>query len=148
MTARRSDLQNRKMRAMLNDVSRRKPEGRELLPEQWKVLLFAGWDYDRRFGDLQLMKGLEGRPPVPLNGYHTSLLDADEMNELIAFIDAYAARHGVTWSGGEHDMGADPLVLAATRYDKDKEWPSPAPRPLHKLRAINRDPIMRSFDRG
>lgn len=149
MIPRRTNAQNSKLHPMLADISRCKPEGRELGPEQWKVLLFAGWDHDRRFGDLQLMEGLEGRPPVPVNGYHTSLLDIDEMNELLAFIDAYGTRHGVQWTGGDHDVSADPLMLARERYDHDGQWPRvKTPKPSRKLRAVNRDPIMRSFDRG
>jgi hypothetical protein len=101
---RRSDAQNRKWRAVLTDMSRCKPEGRELTPDQWQVLLFAGWDYDRRFGDLQLMEGLEGRPPVPVNGYSTSILTVNDMAELITFALAYGDRHGVQWSGGDYDV--------------------------------------------
>ena len=130
--------QNNKLRAMCDDLSRCKPEGREHDPESWKVLMFAGWDHDRRFGDLQLMAGIEGRPPVPLNGYHTSLLTIEEMNELIAFADAYGARHGVKWGGGDYVPEADPLFNNAPVIRRTTSKPLPG----HAFR-VPRDPLMR-----
>lgn len=154
---RRTLNQNAKLRAMCDDLSRCKPEGREHDPESWKVLMFAGWDYDRRFGDLQLMAGLEGRPPVPLNGYHTSLLTVGEMNELIAFTDAYGARHGVKWGGGDHVAAEDPLLGSTCKHGvqmnglhcgwcktgtRPQPAASPKPLPGHAFR-IPRDPLLR-----
>lgn len=133
---RRSEAQNRKWRALLTDVSRCKPEGRELTPDQWSILLFSGWDYDRRFGDLQLMEGLEGRPPVPVNGYSTSILTVNDMAELITFALEYGDRHGVKWSGGDYDREADPLMQSA-RVERRRH-------DMHPVSRLHRDPLMRA----
>lgn len=117
---RRSDAQNRKWRALMTDISRCKPEGRELTPDQWSILVFAAWDHDRRFGDLQLMEGLEGRPPVPVNGYSTSLLTVAEMADMITFAIEYAERHGVRWSGGDHRFEDDPIVKQHGRTERQR----------------------------
>lgn len=164
---RRSEAQNRKWRALLTDVSRCKPEGRELTPDAWSILLFAAWDHDRRFGDLQLMEGLEGRPPVPVNGYSTSLLTVAEMADLITFAIEYAERHGVRWSGGEHDIAADPVMQQhgrTVRAIADEQLEAleaklpittglrAKPMPVHgppgtfvrdALRKVSRDPLLR-----
>lgn len=153
---RRSDAQNRKWRALMTDISRCKPEGRELTPDQWSILVFAAWDHDRRFGDLQLMGGLEGRPPVPVNGYSTSLLTVAEMADMITFAIEYAERHGVRWSGGDHRFEDDPIVKQHGRTERSGEPVNPAVQPARVFMgaggrallgksAFVRDPLVRAM---
>lgn len=118
---RRSDAQNRKLRAMLEDVSRSKPEGREHAPETWKAVFMAALDHERRFADAQMIEGLEGRPPVFL-GYHSSLLTVGDMAELLTFVQEYGDRHGVRWSGGDHDVAADPVMKAYGRTERSDRY--------------------------
>lgn len=150
--ARRSEAQNRKWRAVLTDISRCKPEGRCLTPPQWQVLLYAGWDHDRRFGDLQLMEGLEGRPPVPVNGYSTSILTVADMADLITFAFEYGDRHGVKWSGGDWSAEDDPLVaardaLGADEFRRRLEHVAEG-KPIRPRLPLSRDPLMREAGRG
>ena len=92
--AKRSIPQNDKMWAMLSDISRAKPEGREHPPEVWKALFMQACNYEIRF-----VMGLQGEPfPV---GFRSSRLNKDQMADLITFIAEYGDRHGVRWSDGE-----------------------------------------------
>lgn len=89
--ARRTLDQNAKMHAMLSDISRAMPEGRRHPPEVWKSLAMhaCGWE-------VQFEMGLNGQPfPV---GYRSSRLTKAQMSELIEFLYAYGAEHGVVWS--------------------------------------------------
>lgn len=87
----RSNEQNDKMWAMLTDLSIAKPEGRRLIPEDWKVLMMhaCGWE-------CQFLEGLDGRP-FP-KGFSSSKLSKSQMASLITFIQEYGDRHGVRWS--------------------------------------------------
>jgi len=87
----RSGDQNDKMWAMLTDLSVAKPEGRKLIPEDWKVLMMhaCGWE-------CQFLEGLDGRP-FP-KGFRSSQLTKSQMGDLITFIQEYGDRHGVRWS--------------------------------------------------
>lgn len=87
----RSNLQSDKMWAMLTDISVAKPEGRRLIPEDWKVLFMhaAGWE-------CQFLEGLDGRP-FP-KGFSSSQLTKSQMRDLIDFIQAYGDQHGVQWT--------------------------------------------------
>lgn len=87
----RSADQNAKMWAMLSDVSRAKPQGREHTPEVWKSLFMNALGYEVRF-----VMGLSGEP-FPI-GFRTSRLSKEQMSELIEFIYAYGAEHGVRWA--------------------------------------------------
>ena len=83
--------QNSKMWAMLSDVSRSKPEGRKHTPEIWKCLMMHACGHEVAFET-----GLDGRPfPV---GFQSSKLSKAQMADLIEFIYAYGATHGVRWS--------------------------------------------------
>lgn len=90
--ATRSGEQNAKMWAMLSDVSRAKPEGRDMPPDLWKSLFMAACGHRVRFEP-----GIDGEGVVPL-GFRSSRLTKAEMSELIECIGEYGARHGVTWS--------------------------------------------------
>jgi hypothetical protein len=83
--------QNDKLWAMLTDLSVAKPEGRRLIPEDWKVLMMhaCGWE-------CQFLEGLDGRP-FP-KGFSSSKLTKGQMASLITFIQEYGDRHSVAWS--------------------------------------------------
>ncbi|MEO1721359.1 MAG: recombination protein NinB [Pseudomonadota bacterium] len=89
---RRSTEQNAKLWAMISDVSRAKPEGRAHTPEVWKALFMAACGHE-----VQFEQGLENGSPFPV-GFRSSRLTKAQMCDLIDFISAYGARHGVPWS--------------------------------------------------
>lgn len=89
--ATRSTDQNRKMWAMISDVSRAKPEGRSHTAEVWKCLFMHACGHAVAFE-----MGLNGQP-FPI-GFHSSRLTKAEMSDLIESIYEYGARHGVAWS--------------------------------------------------
>lgn len=89
--AKRSTEQNDKMWAMLSDISRAKPEGRMHTPDVWKSLFMHACGHA-----VQFEHGLDGQPfPV---GFRSSRLNKAQMSDLIEFIYAYGAEHGVNWS--------------------------------------------------
>ena len=90
--ANRTSEQNSKMWAMLSDISRAKPEGRELTPDVWKALFLHSLDHAQRFE-----MALDGRGMVPV-GFRSSRLSKEQMSDLIESIYEYGARHGVEWS--------------------------------------------------
>jgi hypothetical protein len=90
--ANRSSDQNALMWALLSDVSRSKPEGRELTPEVWKALFMAALGHAVRFET-----GLDGDGVVPV-GFRSSRLTKQQMSDLIEVIQEYGARHGVVWT--------------------------------------------------
>lgn len=89
--ATRTSEQNAKMWAMLSDISRAKPEGRELTTDKWKALFMdaigipADWE-----------PGINGG--VVNVGYRSSRLTKEQMSDLIEQMYAYGAEHGVEWS--------------------------------------------------
>lgn len=89
--AKRSKDQNAKMWAMLSDVSRAKPEGRAMTTEVWKCMFMQACGHECQFLD-----GLDGMP-FP-TGYSSSNMRVGEMNQMIEFIYAYGAQHGISWS--------------------------------------------------
>lgn len=89
--AKRTVEQNSKLWAMLSDISRAKPEGRTHTAEMWKALAMHACG-----NAVQFENGLDGQPfPV---GFRSSRLSKLQMSELIEFLYAYGARHGVQWS--------------------------------------------------
>lgn len=89
---RRSNDQNALMWALLSDVSRAKPEGRELVPEVWKSLFMHALDHTQRFE-----MALDGKGVVPV-GFRSSRLTKEQMSDLIEVILEYGARHGVQFA--------------------------------------------------
>jgi hypothetical protein len=87
----RSLDQNSKMWAMLSDISRAKPEGRQHTPEVWKCLFMSACGHEVAFET-----GLDDRP-FPI-GFHSSSLTKAQMSNLIEFVYAYGARQNVVWS--------------------------------------------------
>lgn len=88
----RSSAQNSRMWAMLSDISRAKPEGRELTPEVWKALFMSALGHAVRFEP-----GLDGNGVVPV-GFHSSRLTVAQMGDLMTLIEEYGARHGVRFT--------------------------------------------------
>jgi hypothetical protein len=85
-------MQNAKLWAMLSDVSRAKPDGRELTPDVWKALFMHSLDHAQRFE-----MALDGNGMVPV-GFRSSRLTKAQMGDLIELIYEYGARHDVQWS--------------------------------------------------
>lgn len=95
--ATRTGEQNDKLWAMLSDISRAKPDGRDYPPEIWKSLFMAEVGFKPRFEP-----SLDGRGVVPI-GYKSSRLTKAEFSDLIEAIYAYGAEHGVPWSAPPTD---------------------------------------------
>lgn len=96
--ANRSSDQNAKMWALLSDVSRAKPEGRELTPEVWKALFMSALGHAVRFEE-----GLDGTGPIPV-GFRSSRLTKQQFSDLLEIIHEYGARHGVRWTDEERSV--------------------------------------------
>ena len=92
--ATRSNEQNAKLWAMLSDLSRAKPEGRMHTPEVWKQLVMHACGHA-----VQFEIGLNGQP-FP-TGFRSSRLNKAQMSDLIEWIYAYGAEHGVVWTEPE-----------------------------------------------
>jgi hypothetical protein len=88
----RSNEQNALMWCLLSEISRAKPEGRELTPEVWKSLFLHALGHDQRFE-----VALDGRGVVPV-GFRSSRLTKEQMGDLIEMVHEYGARHGVTFA--------------------------------------------------
>lgn len=94
--------QNAKAWAMLADVARAKPEGRQWPPETWKAAFMHFLGHQVQFAE-----GLDNTGPFPL-GFRSSKLTVRQMIDLIDCIEEYGTRHGVQWrdtkAGGFMDM--------------------------------------------
>lgn len=88
----RSTEQNARLWAMLSDVARACPEGRQWTPETWKCAFMHALGHQIRFAE-----GLDGSGPFPI-GFHSSKLNVRQMADLITCVDEYGSRHGVKWS--------------------------------------------------
>ena len=83
--------QNAKMHAMLSDISRAMPEGRKHTTDTWKALVMHACGHECQFEI-----GLNGQPfPV---GFRSSRMTKAQMSDLIDWMYAYGAEHGVEWS--------------------------------------------------
>ena len=89
--ATRTDVQNAKMWAMLNDLSRQEPGGRKHTPEAWKALVMhaCGWE-------MQFLPGLNGE--FFPTGFRSSQLTIKQMADLITWMYAFGAEHNIKWS--------------------------------------------------
>jgi hypothetical protein len=90
--ATRTSGQNDKMWAMLSDIARAKPQGRNLPTEIWKALFMAQCGHKMRFEP-----DLDGEGVVAI-GFRSSRLSKAEMSDLIEAIYAFGAEHNVEWS--------------------------------------------------
>ena len=91
---RRTPEQNDKMWAMLTDISVAMPEGRRMIPEEWKAVFMQACGWEQQF-----LEGLDGRP-FP-TGFRSSRMTKGQMADLITFIQAYGDQYGVRWSDPE-----------------------------------------------
>jgi hypothetical protein len=88
--------QNERMWAMLTDVARQvKWHGQKLSPDDWKVVFLSALK-----AELRMVPNLDGNGFVQL-GRSSSALSVDEMSDLMALIEAFGAREGVTFGGEE-----------------------------------------------
>ena len=89
---RRTNEQNDLMWALLTELSKAKPNGREHTPEVWKLLVMHACGHACQFET-----GLNGQP-FP-SGFRSSQLTKAEMSDLIEWIYQYAAEAGVELKG-------------------------------------------------
>lgn len=90
--ATRSLDQNAKFHAMISDIARAKPEGRNLPTDVWKVLILAMCGHKVRFEP-----ALDGNGVVPI-GLRSSRLTKAQMSEAIEAMYEFGSRHDVRWS--------------------------------------------------
>ncbi|MFY7926741.1 MAG: recombination protein NinB [Aquidulcibacter sp.] len=84
----RSGEQNALMWALLTEISKAKPHGRQHTPETFKLLFMHALGHACAFE-----MGLNGEPfPV---GFRSSKLSKQQMSDLIEYIRAYAAEAGL-----------------------------------------------------
>jgi hypothetical protein len=92
----RSLPQNDRMWAMLTDVASQKEHaGRKYTPDQWKILFMHACGRE-----VQFLPSLDGATFIPW-GQSSSDLSKAEMTELIEFIHAWGAEHGVVFHDTE-----------------------------------------------
>lgn len=97
---RRTDIQSKKMWAMLTDIARQHDHhGRKYTPDDWKVLALTALGKEMRFAP-----AIDGHGFVPL-GTSSSRLTKSEMSNLIEFLFAFGAENGIVWS--------DPTLIQA-----------------------------------
>ena len=89
--AKRSLDQNNKMWAMLSDVSRAKPEGKDWQTDVWKAAFMSALGIEAK-----LYGGIDGGEPFLMQ--RSSNLTVSQMADLITFIAEYGDRHEVEWS--------------------------------------------------
>lgn len=96
MSPRRSLDQNRRMWAMLTDVSQQHKHGdRFYTPDQWKHIFLHALGREVKW-----LPSLDGETVVPY-GQSSSELSKAEMGELMDFIEAWGAENGVIFHEGE-----------------------------------------------
>lgn len=110
---RRSNSQNRKMWAMLNDIARQvtwpiNGVRDYITPEDWKDLITAGLAKHQR-----IAQGLEGG--VVMLGSRTSRMTKKELAELIEYIYATGTERGVVW-----DEASEYLTVPSGRWADDQ----------------------------
>lgn len=89
--ATRTNEQNALLWALLSDVSRAKPDGRQHTADVWKCLFMAACGHA-----VQFEVGLDDKPfPV---GFRSSRLSKQQMSDLVEFIFAWCAEKGVQLS--------------------------------------------------
>lgn len=88
---RRTIEQNDKMWAMLHDIARAKPDGREWVPDTWKGAFMHLLGHQCMFAE-----GLDGTGPFPV-GFRTSKMSVPQMRDLIELMYEYGARHNIEW---------------------------------------------------
>jgi len=95
--ATRSTDQNSLLWALLSEVARAKPEGRNWTPETWKCAFMHYLGHQVMFAE-----GLDGSGPFPL-GFRSSKLTKKQMTDLIECVLKYGAEHGVVFNDSEEE---------------------------------------------
>ena len=90
--ARRSTEQSDKMWAMLGDVAKAEPEGRQWTKETWRDAFMHALGHQ-----VQFAMALDNSGPFPI-GFRSSKLSVAQMSDLITIIYEYGDRHGVKWA--------------------------------------------------
>lgn len=90
--ATRTNEQNALLWSLLSEVSRAKPDGREMTSEQWKAAFMDAAGFKPTF-----IPSLDGDSFLCL-GYKSSRLTKLEFSDLIECIYEFGARKGVEWS--------------------------------------------------
>jgi hypothetical protein len=98
--ATRTNEQNNKMHAMLSDVARAKPDGREMTTDQWKAAFMDAAGFKPTF-----IPSLDGESFLCL-GYKSSRLTKTEFSDLIECIYEFGARKGIEWSEPQQQRDA------------------------------------------
>ncbi|WP_299949105.1 recombination protein NinB [uncultured Ruegeria sp.] len=84
--------QNDRMWALLTDVSAQAVHnGKRYTTDQWKALFCHACGHE-----IQFIQGLNDEP-FPA-GFRTSKMTKEQMSDLLEFIFAYGAEHGIKWS--------------------------------------------------
>jgi hypothetical protein len=100
----RSLPQNDRMWAMLTDIAQQKEHcGRKYTPDQWKVLMMHACGRE-----VQFIPALDGSAFIPW-GQSSSDLSKAEMTDLIEFMFAWGAEHGVQFT----DPSVSPDALSS-----------------------------------
>lgn len=98
---RRSIPQNDRMWAMLSDVAAQVTHcGRKYTTDQWKVLFLHALGRE-----IQFLPAIDGAGFVPY-GQSSSELSKQEMSDLIDFIAAWGAEHGVVFNDTPVEVAA------------------------------------------
>lgn len=87
--------QNAKMHAMLSDIARARPMGRNHDTETWKCLFMASCGFAPKW-----IPALDGDGVIN-TGYRSSKLSKALMSELIESMLAFCAEHNIQLSGGD-----------------------------------------------
>lgn len=96
----RSIEQNRRMWAMLTDISRQVDwYGKRLTAEDWKHV------FSSSLRKLDVVPNLDGTGFVAL-GMSTSSMTKGEMGDLMTLMEAFGAERGVEWSEPEYASGS------------------------------------------
>jgi hypothetical protein len=92
-TPKRSVDQNRKLWALLNDISKQVEHfGKKYSPDDWKDILTAGFEQAQRYGP-----NLDGTGLIAF-GARTSEYNKKKFSEFVEFIYAAGSERGVVWS--------------------------------------------------
>jgi hypothetical protein len=95
--ARRNDAQNRRLHAMLGDISKQIQWAGSLRDvDCWKRLCTAAW-MRARGESVEILPAIDGHG-IDVVFRHTSKLTKSECAELIDFIDAWGSQCGVKWT--------------------------------------------------
>lgn len=93
--------QNDRMWSMLTEVATQVTHlGNKYTPDQWKVLFMHACGRE-----VQFLPGLDEKTFIPW-GQSSSDLSKEEMSELIEFIFAWGAEHGVTFNDDAQEQAA------------------------------------------